>query len=112
MRLQMKGPRIGRRRDEVDRARVLGVAHIDDREAVAEHVADIGVALVHHDLHAVAASALVAAGDEIDVAGGNRDHRPLLSEPGFCAKYATSSGRGFQLGLLGHSLVRPDIPSP
>ena len=54
MGLQMKGARIGRRGEEIDRARVARVAHIDDGKAVAEHVADIGVALVHHDLHAVA----------------------------------------------------------
>ena len=31
---------------------------------------------------------------------------------GLCSKSSMSSGRGFQLGLLGHSFVRPDISSP
>ena len=72
--LQMEGARIGRRRDEIDRARPARVAHVGDRKAVAEHVADKGMAPVHHDLHAVAAAALVGVADELDIARRNRDH--------------------------------------
>jgi hypothetical protein len=72
--LQMKGARIRRRRNEVDWARLLWVAHIDDREAVAEHVADKGMPLVHHDLHAIAATVQIGVGDKLDVARGFRFH--------------------------------------
>ena len=54
------------------KATVLGferIAHVDDRKAVAEHVADEGVALVHDDLHAVRPAALIAARHEADVFG-------------------------------------------
>ena len=40
------------------------------REALGEDVADVGVAAMHHDLHAVGAAALVAVADEAHVAGG------------------------------------------
>ena len=80
MGLQMKRARIRRRGDELDRARVLRVAHVDDREPVAEHVPDIGVALVHHDLHAVAVAVEVVGGDEIDIAGGIGGHGGLPGE--------------------------------
>jgi hypothetical protein len=73
--LQMKRTRIGRRRDEVDGLRLPGVADIGDGEAVAEHMADKGMALVHHDLHAVAATSLIGMADEFDVVRGNGVHR-------------------------------------
>jgi hypothetical protein len=44
------------------------VAHIDDGDAVRIAVTDIGVAAMHHDLHAVAAPTLVAVADETDIA--------------------------------------------
>src|SRR6266849_6120470 len=68
MGLQVKGARAGRAGDEVDHLRVLGVAHVDHGDAVAEAVADIGVTAMHHDLDAIAATALVAMADELDVA--------------------------------------------
>ena len=90
MGLQMKGPRIGRRRDEIDRARRARVAHIGDRKAVRKHVPDKGMALVDHDLHAVAAAALVAMPDKFDVARGNRvmARRPLLKSGSQSGKLA------------------------
>ncbi len=86
MGLQVKGPRVRRRGDEVRGARVLRVADIDNGEAVAEHMADKGMALVDHDLHPIAAAALVAAADEIDVARRDRDHREAPQAAGFCVK--------------------------
>src|SRR5436190_24381600 len=70
----MKGARIRRRRDEIDRMRLLWVAHIDDREAVAEHMPDKGMPLVDHDLHAVAAPVQIGIADKIDVARGIGGH--------------------------------------
>ena len=75
MGLQVKGARVGRRGEETHRARVLRVAHVDDGKPVAEHMPDIGMALVHHDLHAVAVAVELVGADEIDVAGGIGGHR-------------------------------------
>ncbi len=66
--LQMDVPGIGRRRDVVDRARVFGVAHVDDGKAFREHVADIGKAALHHHLHAVGPAALIGVADDAHVA--------------------------------------------
>src|SRR5262249_61856592 len=60
--------------DEVDGLRVLRIAHVDDGDAVAEAEAHIGIATMHHDLHAVAAPALVAVTDELDVARRDSNH--------------------------------------
>ena len=68
VRLQVEGARSRRAGDEVDHLRVLRVAHVDGGDAVAEAVADVGVAAMHHDLHAVAAAAEVGMADEFDVA--------------------------------------------
>src|SRR5437870_13915438 len=50
------------------------VAHVGDREAVRKHVPDKGMALMDHDLYAVAAPLLIAVPDKLDVARGNRGH--------------------------------------
>src|SRR5262249_25247328 len=65
--LQVDAARVLRAGDEVDVLGVLGVAHVEHGEAVRERLADIGVAAVDHDLDAVAAAALVAVADELDV---------------------------------------------
>src|SRR6266567_1058186 len=59
------------------------VAHIGHRKAVRKHVPDKGMALVDHDLHAVAPPLLVGVPDELDVARGDGNHRraPLLNSP-------------------------------
>ena len=59
VRLQMQRPGVGRRGDVFHRFGLLRVAHVDDREALGEDVADIGEAVDDHDLHAVAAAVLV-----------------------------------------------------
>src|SRR6266850_1502927 len=51
------------------------VAHVQDREAVAEGLADVGIAAVHDDLNAVAAAALVRMAHERDVARRDGPHR-------------------------------------
>ena len=66
--LQMDVPGAGRRGEIIRRLRVFRIAHVDDREALREHVADIGVATMHHDLHAVGPAALVGMADEPHVA--------------------------------------------
>ena len=68
MGLQMDVPGPRRRGQVVHRARVLGVAYIDNAEALGEHVADIGVAAMHHDLHAIGPAALVGVADDAHVA--------------------------------------------
>ena len=70
MNLQMVRPGVLRRGDESDGLRVQRVAHVDDRIAVAEHVADERVPLVQDNLHAVGPAALVAARQETDVGCG------------------------------------------
>src|SRR5260221_7466927 len=74
VRLQVKRARARRAGDEVDNLRVLRVAHVDGGDAVAEAVADVGVAAMHHDLHAVAPAAEVGVADEFDVLCRNRRH--------------------------------------
>ena len=70
MRLQVQRPGVRRRGDVFHDLRVARVAHVDDGEALREDVPDIGVAAMHHDLHAVAAAALIAVADEAHVVGG------------------------------------------
>jgi hypothetical protein len=69
MRLQVKGAGVRRRRDKTIGLRVLGIAHVNDGETVRKHVTDIGMALVHHDLHAVAMAVELVIADEVDVTG-------------------------------------------
>src|SRR6516165_7162833 len=47
---------------------LLGVAYIDTAKALGEHVADIGVAVMHHDLHAIGPAALVGVADDAHAA--------------------------------------------
>src|SRR5262249_42244102 len=61
--------------DEVDELRMARVAHVQDREAVAEGLADGGVAPVHDHLDAIAAAALVRMAHELDVARRDGRHR-------------------------------------
>jgi hypothetical protein len=68
MGLQVDVPGVRRRGEVIHGARVLGVAHVDDAEAFGEHVANIGVAAMHHDLHAVGSAALVAMAEDAHVA--------------------------------------------
>jgi hypothetical protein len=68
MGLQVDIPGAGRRGEVVHRARALGVAHVQHAEAFRKHMTDIGVAAMHHDLHAVGPAALVAMGKDAHVA--------------------------------------------
>ena len=68
MGLEMDGAGVGWAGQERDRLRVLQIAHVEDGDAVRIAVANIGIAAMHHDLDAVAASALVGVADELDVA--------------------------------------------
>src|SRR5262245_27078716 len=72
--LQVNGPRVGGTGYEVDGPGMARVAHVQDGDAVAERVADVGVAAMDHDLDAVAAPALVGMADEPDVARGRGVH--------------------------------------
>src|SRR5262249_52157444 len=79
----MDVPGVGRRRDGGVRLRSARVAHVDHAEALGEHVADIGEAALHHDLHAVGPAALVGVAEEPHVAGkvggGEVDHSRTLT---------------------------------
>src|SRR5260221_2312396 len=74
VRLQVESASSRRAGDEVDHLRILRVAHVDGGDAVAEAVADVGVAAMHHDLHAVALATEIAMADEFDVLCCNRAH--------------------------------------
>src|SRR5581483_382987 len=68
MRLQVDGPGVRWCRNIVHRARMFRIAHVENAEALGEHVADIGVAAMHHDLHTVGPAALIAVRDEPHIA--------------------------------------------
>src|ERR1700689_2223989 len=67
VRLQVMRARVRRTGDEIHRLRIFRIAHIDDGDAVGKTMADIGETAVDHDLHAVAAAALVAMTEEFYV---------------------------------------------
>jgi len=79
MGLEMDGAGVGWTGQERDGLRVLQIAHVEDGDAVRIAVTDIGIAAMHHDLDAVAASALVGVANELDVAGCYRIHGLPLS---------------------------------
>src|SRR5690349_12767395 len=74
VRLQVEGARARGTRDEIDELGVCGIAHVKDADAVAEAMADVGKAAMHHDLDAIATAAHVGMADELDIARGDRLH--------------------------------------
>ena len=52
--------------EEADRLQAARIGGVENRHAVAEHVADVDVAAVHHHLHAVGPAALIAVGQVLD----------------------------------------------
>ncbi|MGC2123965.1 MAG: hypothetical protein WA652_14035, partial [Xanthobacteraceae bacterium] len=66
--LEVQRPGIRWRRYERDRLWLFWIAHIDDGEAAAEDVTDIGRAAVDHDLDAIALATLIAMSEESDIA--------------------------------------------
>ena len=54
--------------EEADRLQPARIRGVEDRDAVAEHVADVDVAAVDHHLHAVGPAALIAVGQVADAA--------------------------------------------
>src|SRR5437879_4771109 len=75
MSLQVNGACVGRAGDEVDELRVPRIAHVEDRESVAEGLADIGMASLDDDLDAVAAASLIRMAHELDIARCAGRHR-------------------------------------
>ena len=65
--LEMDVPCVRRRGHVFDRARIFRVAHVNHAEALREHVADIGVAIVDHELDPVRATALIGVADDLHV---------------------------------------------
>ncbi len=70
--LEVKAPGVRRILDVVDRLRTSGIAHVDDREALRADMADIGIAVSHHDLLAVGAARLIGVTDQAHVVGVGR----------------------------------------
>ena len=54
--------------EEADRLQPARIRGVENRHAVAEHVADVDMAAVDHDLHAVGPAALIAVGQVADAA--------------------------------------------
>jgi len=78
LQMQVPGARSGRQVG--DRQGVARVADVEDGHTVAEHVTDVGVAVLHHDLDAVTAAALVGVAEQADVVRKVRSaHARLLS---------------------------------
>ena len=67
MDLQMQAPCVGRVLDIGDGLRVARIAHVDHRKALRADMADIGVAVPHHDLLAVGAAGLIGMPDQAHV---------------------------------------------
>src|SRR5262249_44394232 len=65
--LQVMGTRVITTRKEPNRLRPPGIRGIENRQAIAEHVTDIKMAPVQHDLHAVGTAADVAVGQMTDL---------------------------------------------
>ena len=59
-----------RRADEGDRLRLERVAHVNDRIAIAEHMADEDMPFVEDNLHAIRPTTLVVARQEADIGCG------------------------------------------
>ena len=66
--LQMDIPGAGRGGDVIYGFRIARIADVDDAETLGEHMANIGMAVCHHDLHAVGPSALIGMPDQAHVA--------------------------------------------
>jgi hypothetical protein len=69
VRLKVKCPGVGRRRDVLHVFGMGGIADVYDGEALGEDVTDISVATMHHDLDAVAPPTLIAVPDEAHIFG-------------------------------------------
>src|SRR5262249_55337132 len=110
VRLEVDGARARRAGDEFDGLWRLGIAHIDDGNTVAEAVADVGEAAVHHDLDAVGAAAEVRMADERDVARGDGGHGCFslaCSRPSFTIEYETFSSALQQPRRAAHGSAVP-----
>src|SRR5436190_24023451 len=73
----------GARSEEADRLQTARIRGVENRDAIVEHVADVDMTAVHHDLHAVGAAALIAVGyvpdpaaDAVRRNGGLRVEQP------------------------------------
>ena len=62
--LEMDVPGVLGRCDVIHRLGIARIGDVDDAEALGEHVADIGKATMHHQLHAIRSATLVGMADE------------------------------------------------
>ncbi len=100
MHLEMQAPGVRRVLDVVDGLRPGRIAHVDDGKAARADMADIGVALAHHDLLAIAAAVLIGVADDAHVLG--RIARLWSAGSGHCY-FLSSAGLG--VGCM--TAVRP-----
>ena len=68
MRLEVHVPGARRRGDIARGFRIFWIAHVDNRKALRHHMADIRKAAVHHQLHAIRTTALVAMANQPHIA--------------------------------------------
>ena len=66
--LQVMRAGVDSRGEEADGLQPARIRGVEDRHAIAEHVADIDMAAVDHDLYAVGAAALIAVRQVPDAA--------------------------------------------
>ena len=96
--LQVMRARIGAGGEEADRLQVARIRGVENRHPVAEHVADVDMAAVHHDLYAVGAAAQIAVRQMADPASDavRRNRRPgnLRSLSGRARPERQARGRG------------------
>ena len=59
----MMGPRKVSAREEADRLQIPWIGRIQNRDAVAEHVSDIKMTAIEHDLNAIRPSSDIAVGE-------------------------------------------------
>src|SRR5579863_10313663 len=74
----MHAHRIRVHRQKIHRLRVPGIAHVGDHDAAAHACTNVCMAACNHDLHAVAAPALVGVAEEFNVPRALGDNHCLL----------------------------------
>src|SRR2546422_3114706 len=112
------GARIVTTRKEPNGLEPPGIRGIENRQAIAEHVTDIKMAPIRHDLHAVGTAANIAVGQMTDLMPDplRRNWSILRGARGLRQqRQCCQSNQGFQMFAAGHrhfSLVmRPFLSS-
>src|SRR5471030_2328676 len=102
----MHVPGARRRGDETGRARVFRIAHIHDRKPLRHHMADIRVAAMNHNLHAVRFAALIAVANQPHIAAVLRFGKRMGCHGVACYLCLASS-------VANHGAIKSsDLPQP